>query len=74
MVRELFDLYLEHRSLLAVAKHVNARGWRRKSWFTNAGVRRTGTRFEKVYLQRLPINPLYIGQVTLHDEVYPGLQ
>ncbi len=73
MVRALFDLYLEHRSLLAVAKHVNARGWKRKSWFTNAGVRRTGTRFEKVYLQRLLINPLYIGQVTLHDEVYPGL-
>ena len=73
MVRELFNLYLEHRSLLAVAKFVNARGWKRKSWFTNAGVRRTGTRFEKVYLQRLLINPLYIGLVTLHDEVYPGL-
>ena len=58
MVRQLFNLYLEHRSLLAVAKFVNARGWKRKSWFTREGVRRTGTRFEKVYLQRLLINPL----------------
>lgn len=52
---------------------MNARGWKRKSWFTRAGVRRTGTRFSKVYLQRMLINPLYIGQVRLHDEVYPGL-
>jgi site-specific DNA recombinase len=73
MVRELFELYLDRRSLLEVVKEVNARGWRRKSWQTQAGVNRTGARFEKVYLQRLLINPLYIGQVTLHGEVYPGL-
>jgi len=73
MVRELFHLYLERRSLLAVVQEVNARGWKRKSWFTQAGVRRTGARFEKVYLQRMLINPLYIGQVTLLGEVYPGL-
>jgi site-specific DNA recombinase len=74
MVRELFDLYLKHRSLMAVVKDVNARGWKRKSWFTQAGVRLRGTRFDKVYLQRMLINPLYIGQVTLHGEVYPGQQ
>lgn len=32
MVRELFDLYLQHRSLLAVVQEANKRGWRRKSW------------------------------------------
>jgi site-specific DNA recombinase len=73
MLRELFELYLDRRSLLEVVKEVNARGWRRKSWQTQGGVNRTGARFEKVYLQRLLINPLYIGQVTLHGEVYPGL-
>jgi site-specific DNA recombinase len=72
MVRELFELYMDRRSLLEVVKEVNARGWRRKSWRTQKGVHRAGARFEKVYLQRLLINPLYIGQVTLHGETYPG--
>jgi site-specific DNA recombinase len=73
MIRELFDLYLEHQSLLAVVQEANARGWRRKSWQTTRGIERVGARFEKVYLQRLLINPLYIGQVTLKGKTFPGL-
>ena len=73
MVRELFALYLTHRSLLNVVKEVNTRGWRRKSWTTTAGVRYTGCRFDKVYVQRILTNPLYIGQVRLKGEVYSGL-
>ncbi|MBI5866928.1 MAG: recombinase family protein [candidate division Zixibacteria bacterium] len=73
MVRELFDLYLDHRSLLAVAKVVNARGWTRKSWLTKEGIRREGRGIDKVYIQRLLTNQVYLGLITLHDEVYPGL-
>ena len=73
MVRELFDLYLTHRSLLDVVKLVNARGWSRKSWMTARETRRGGRPFDKVYLDRLLTNPLYIGQITLHSECYPGL-
>lgn len=72
IVRELFNLYLDLRSLMSVVKVVNDRGWRRKSWQTAEGVGHPGSRFEKVYLQRLLTNPVYIGQVTLKDEVYPG--
>ena len=74
MVTALFDLYLRHRSLLAVVQEVNGRGWRRKSWQTSRGIDRVGAPFEKVYLQRLLTNPLYIGQVTLKGTVYPGQQ
>jgi len=74
MVRELFRLYLERRSLIAVVKEVNARGWTKKSWQNAKGVYKNGRPFEKVYLQRILINPLYIGRVTLHGEVYEGLQ
>ncbi len=73
MVRELFVLYLQHHSLLDVVKVVNARGWSRKSWMTARETRRGGKAFDKVYLQRLLTNPLYLGQITLHDDVYPGL-
>jgi site-specific DNA recombinase len=74
MVRELFRLYLDRSSLLAVVHEVNARGWTKKSWQNAKGVHRNGRPFDKVYLQRLLINPLFIGRVTLHDEVYDGLQ
>ena len=35
-VREIFDLYLEYRSLVAVAREVNSRGWT-KRWTTKDG-------------------------------------
>jgi site-specific DNA recombinase len=73
-VQELFRLYLERRSLLAVVKEVNERGWTKKSWQNGKGVFRNGRPFDKVCLQRLLINPLYIGQVKLHGDTYPGLQ
>lgn len=74
MVRELFRLYLNRQSLIEVVKEVNARGWTKKSWQNAKGVYKNGRPFEKVYLQRILINPLYIGRVTLHGDVYDGLQ
>jgi len=74
MVRELFRLYLERKSLIEVVKEVNARGWTKKSWQNGKGVYRNGRSFDKVYLQRLLINPLFIGKVTLKKAVYDGLQ
>lgn len=74
IVRELFHLYLERRSLLEVVKEVNARGWTKKSWQNSRGVYRNGSPLDKVYLQRLIVNPLYIGRVKLHGNTYDGLQ
>ena len=74
MVQELFRLYLDRRSLLAVVQEVNGRGWTRKSWQNGKGIYRNGRPFDKVYMQRLLINPLYVGRVTLHGDIYEGLQ
>lgn len=74
IIRELYRLYLEKRSLIEVVKEVNSRGWSRKSWMNAKGVYKNGLPFDKVYLQRILINPLYIGKVTLKQEIYPGLQ
>ncbi len=42
MVRDLYDLYLQHRSLIAVAKVANDRGWQTKSWVRKDGTRQAG--------------------------------
>ena len=36
LVRQIFEVYLEHQSLLAVVKELNARGWRTKRWTTDS--------------------------------------
>lgn len=74
MIRELFDLYLKKRTLLEVVKEVNRRGWIKKQWVSANGFTRGGSQFDKVYLQRLLTNPIYIGKVSLHGEVFDGLQ
>lgn len=41
-MKQLFDLYLTHRSLISVVKDVNARGWRKKTWQNGTGGLRCG--------------------------------
>ncbi|HUU44902.1 MAG TPA: recombinase family protein, partial [Acidobacteriota bacterium] len=72
MVRELFDLYLERRSLLEVAKEVNRRGWTTKSWVRTDGTRREGGRFDKAKVQRILTNVTYTGQVRHNGDILPG--
>jgi site-specific DNA recombinase len=73
-VRELYRLYLERQSLIAVVQEVNGRGWTKKSWQNAKGIYRNGRPFDKVHVQRILTNPLYVGRVTLHGDVYTGLQ
>ena len=71
-VREIFELYLETQSLMAVVKELNARGWPTKSWLTKQGARRGGTPFNKNRLYHLLSNVAYVGKVGYRDEVHPG--
>ncbi len=71
-VREIFQTYLEHRSLLAVAKRLNARGWRTKRWTTKKGTERGGRPFDKSSLYQLLTNVVYVGKVRYKDEVHEG--
>ena len=71
-VQEIFQLYLEHRSLIAVATELNLRGWLTKSWTTRKGTLNPGLPFNKTNLHKLLTNPLYVGQVKYKAERHKG--
>jgi len=71
-VREMFRLYLEHDSLVAVVEEMNLRGWRTKEWTSKAGKRRGGGEFHVPLVRELLRNITYIGKVAYRDEVYEG--
>lgn len=71
-VREIFRMYLEFQSALAVAKELNARGWRTKQWTTRKGARRGGQPFTKNSLYQLLVNVVYIGKIRYKAEVHEG--
>src|ERR1035438_4142276 len=71
-VRAIFDLYLEQRSLIAVARELNRRGWTTKVWVTKDGREHHGKPFTKSSLFRLLTNVIYTGQVNHKGTFYPG--
>ena len=71
-VRTIFDLYVEHGSLLPVVTELNRRGLRRKSWTTKEGKRREARPWDKANLLIVLRNPLYTGRQKLGDETFKG--
>ncbi|MBI5763670.1 MAG: recombinase family protein [Planctomycetes bacterium] len=71
-VREIFALYLERGTLLAVVGELEKRDWRCKAWKTRKGVERGGYAFDKCRLHSLLTNVIYSGKVTHKDKVYAG--
>jgi site-specific DNA recombinase len=71
-VRDIFALYLEQQSLLAVVKELGSRGWRTKRWTTRKGTTRGGRVFDKNSLYQLLTNVVYIGRIRYKDEVHAG--
>jgi len=71
-VQEMFRLYLEHDSLVAVVEEMNRRGWRTKKWISKAGKIRGGGEFHVPLVRGLLRNIAYIGKVAYKDEVYEG--
>ena len=71
-VRAIFNLYLEHRSLIPAVRELNRRGWTTKKWTTKDGVEHRGQAFTKNALYRLLTNVIYTGQVNHKGTLYPG--
>ena len=71
-VRQIFELYLEHRSLLKVVKVLTERGWHNKCWTTKKETRRGGLPFTKTSLHNLLTNPTYLGKVKYKQEIHEG--
>jgi len=72
MVREVFQQFVEKRSLVQVADELNRRGWTLKRWTTKDGKPYGGGRFDKVSLRRLLTNHAYVGKVEFEGTVYDG--
>ena len=62
VVREVFDIYLEAEGLADVAKRLNARGMRNKTWTSKAGVLHGGREFDFNSVWRTLGNYAYIGK------------
>jgi site-specific DNA recombinase len=71
-VRAIFDLYLEHQSLIETVKVLNGQGWTIKRWTTQDGHESGGRRFDKSNLFNLLTNVLYLGKITLRKDVFDG--
>ncbi len=71
-VRAMFRLYLEKRSLLAVARELNGRSERTKVGRTKKGKTYGGREWDKPTVLRTLSNVLYRGRVPYKTETFPG--
>jgi len=71
-VRQIFQWYLEHESMLTVLAELDRRDWTTKQWTTRKGTRRGGRTFDRNSLYNLLTNVAYVGKVRFHDQVYVG--
>ncbi len=72
VVREIFDLYLEKRSILEVVRELNARGLTTKRRTSRKGNQTGGGPFQVTNLQHLLANPCYIGKTEVGGEMFQG--
>ncbi|MGC1580884.1 MAG: recombinase family protein, partial [Candidatus Acidiferrales bacterium] len=73
-VREIFALYVQHRSLAAVVSELRRRKWTTKSWETKRGLQHAGSAFNKASLLRMLTNAIYVGKVEHKGTLYSGEQ
>jgi site-specific DNA recombinase len=72
-VREIFAMYLDMGSLLAVSYELAARGWATKSWTSKRGAVVGGTPFTKNSVHDLLRNCLYVGKIRCGSELVEAL-
>jgi site-specific DNA recombinase len=71
-VRQIFESYIEHQSLIPTVTEFDRRGWTTKRWTTKKGKQRGGRPFNKNTLHGLLTNVAYLGKVRYKDETYEG--
>jgi len=72
MVREIFDLYLKHRSALSVMRILNETGRATKRHLAKNGNVRKARAWSKDAVLRVLKNPVYAGYMPYRDEIHPG--
>ena len=71
-VREIFDLYLDLRSLLPVVQELDSRQWTNKIWLTRKGRNKGGRTFDKCSIHSLLTNPVYVGKIRHKELLHDG--
>ncbi|NQU48559.1 MAG: recombinase family protein, partial [Planctomycetes bacterium] len=71
-VQEIYRLYLELGSLGNVVRELRDRDWQTKYWTSKEGRKNPSKPFTKANLHRVLTNPIYLGKVTLKDELFDG--
>jgi site-specific DNA recombinase len=73
VIREMFSLYIKERSLLSVAKILNEKGYRTKSYMLRKGKPSGNTPFKATNIQLTLRNMLYIGKINYKGkQVFQG--
>jgi site-specific DNA recombinase len=72
IVIEIFNLYLEKRSLLLVAMALNEKNYTTKSYTALKGAKFGGNKFNNTSVQLVVKNALYTGRVNYKGQLYPG--
>jgi len=72
VAREIFDLYEEHRSALAVARALNKGGRRTKRHRAKNGNIREARKWSKDAVLRVLKNPVYAGYMPYGDDLHEG--
>ena len=74
IVKEAFQLYAKLGSVLDVARILNAKGYRTKSWTSRKGRRHPGQEFVLDTIYRMLNNVIYVGKVQHNGNLYDGEQ
>ncbi|WP_426747387.1 recombinase family protein [Myxococcus faecalis] len=72
VVREAFELYLQHQQASAVARLLNEKGRTTKRYEAQSGATRAARKWTTQDVLRLLRSPLYAGFVPYGDETHPG--
>ena len=72
LIRLIFELYIQEKSLLTVTKILNERGFRTKTHLRK-GKPSGAVKFKHTNIQLTIKNWLYTGKIFYRGEVYPGL-
>ena len=72
LIRLIFDLYIQEKSLLTVAQILNERGYRTKTRIRK-GKPSGAIKFKNTTVQMIIRNWIYTGKISYEGAVYPGL-
>lgn len=71
IIREVFDLYIQKRSILEVTRILTEKGYRTKTYLRK-GQLSGGIKLKKTTIQLMLKNAVYIGKVDYHGKIYEG--